>query len=155
MAPHDNDSLSHVAENMRFYGDMRFKQLTLFMAAMTAVAGGIMQYAPARWWIALAGLCITGAMWVMEVRSTLYAVATCDAAPRAWPLPKPKLFPWLTASLVVLLLYIGFYATWLICLRVWCPKCMSFYVGLVVGLVLLAFSIVNYWDRRTFWLGRN
>jgi hypothetical protein len=67
--------LSQLAENMRFYGDMRFRQLTLFMAAMTAVAGGIVGSIQYRWWIALGGLCITAVIWVMEVRSTINFIA--------------------------------------------------------------------------------
>ena len=154
MSNHDNIASSQTAENLRFYGDMRFKQLTLFMAAMTAIAGGILQNQWARSWIALAGLCFTGVMWVMEVRSTLYAIAASVPSPHSWPSPRPKLFPWLTASFVVLLLYVGFYMAWLVCLKRWCPTCTTFCVGLVVGAVLLVFSVVNYWAVRAFWLRR-
>lgn len=78
----DDARLSQLAENMRFYGDMRFKQLTLFMAAMTAVAGGITEASQYRWWIALAGMCIAAVMWVMEVRSTInFSLISCEIAP--------------------------------------------------------------------------
>jgi len=137
--------LSQLAENMRFYGDMRFKQLTLFMAAMTAVAGGVVESSQYRWWIALGGLCITAVMWVMEIRSTINFDAVHKCAPELWPRAQSKLFRWLTASLAVLLLYIAFYAFWLSCMRKWCPACcIPFYSGLTIGFALLLFSIANY-----------
>ncbi len=41
----NNDkNLDQIAENMRFYTDMRFKQLTLLLAWLTIVAGGVAQY---------------------------------------------------------------------------------------------------------------
>ena len=147
MADHD-DGKSQLAENVRFYGEMRFKQLTLFMAAMTAVAGGIAQFPQNRWWIALAGIYVTAVMWVMEVRSSLYGFAALKAAGKLWPSPEPKLFPWLTATLVVSFLYIGFYAFWLACVRLWCRTCASFYLGLVIDVALVAYITVNYWHHR-------
>jgi len=149
MANRDDVRLAQLAENMRFYGDMRFKQLTLFMAAMTAVTGGIGQYPRYRWWIALAGVCITAAMWVMEVRSTLNFVAAHNEVPQLWVRSTSKPFPWLTATSVVLLLHIGFYAFWLGCVKVWGQHAhISFWVGVIVGVMLLVFSIGNYWPHK-------
>jgi hypothetical protein len=62
--------LSQLAENYRFFGDTRFKQLTLFVAAMSAAGAGVAQYPGIRWWIALGALFVTGVMWVAEVRAT-------------------------------------------------------------------------------------
>jgi hypothetical protein len=56
----DDTRLSQLAENHRFFGDMRFKQLTLFMAAMSAAGAGVMQFTGSRWWIALGALFVTG-----------------------------------------------------------------------------------------------
>ncbi len=141
----DETEQSQLAENLRFFGDMRFKQLTLFMAAMTAVAGGVVESSQYRWWIALGGLCITGVMWVMEIRSTVNFNATHERAKAWWPRPKSKLFPWLTATNAVLLLYVGFYAFWLFCLKRWCSTCcFSFFGGLLAGLGLVVFSVANY-----------
>ena len=143
----DETRLSQLAENMRFYGDMRFKQLTLFMAAMTAVGGGVVGSSQYRWWIALGGLCITAVMWVMEIRSTINFNAVHKCAPELWPRAQSKLFRLLTASHAVLLLYVGFYAFWLYSMRKWCPACcVSFYSELIVGFALLLFSVANYWD---------
>lgn len=142
------------AENMRFYGDMRFKQLSLFLAAMTAAGGGIAQLSAYRWWIALAALYVTAVLWVMETRSSLYGIANGKAAAGFWPRPQRMLFPWLSATLVVFFLYVGFYAFWLRCIWAWYRCSFTFCVGSVVGLLLFMYSCVNYWRQRDFWLER-
>jgi hypothetical protein len=148
---HDDVRLSQLAETYRFYGDMRFKQLTLFMAAMTAAIGGVRQFPEDRWWIGLAGLLFTAVMWIMEVRSTVNAIETHDAVRELFPRQR-KFWPLLNASYAVLLLHIAFYVFWLLRIRAWCPECISFYIGTAIGLVLLVFSSVNYWRHRGFWL---
>lgn len=145
----EETKLSQLAENMRFFVDMRFKQLTLFMAAMTAVATGIIKSSQYRWWLALGGLGITAVIWVMEIRSTINFIEHRDHAPELWPRAesKPKLFRLLTSSHVVLLLYMGFYAVWSYCIKKWGPACyFSFYSALIVGVVLVLFSILNDHD---------
>jgi hypothetical protein len=141
----DSDAIKiQIAENMRFFADMRFKQLTLFVAAMTAVAGGIVVSMPYRWWIALGGLCITAVMWLMEIRSTINFVTNYNYAPELWPRKKPKLIGWLTASHDVAFLYAGSYLWWLICVKRWGPTfCFSFYIGSLAGAVLLYFFYRN------------
>jgi len=143
----EDTKLSQLAENMRFFADMRFKQLTVFMAAMTAVAAGVSQSNQYRWWIALGGLWITGVIWVMEIRSTINFIENYEKAKELWPRADSKLFPWLTASHAVLLLYAGFYAFWLCCIKKWGAACgVSFYIGLIVGVALLLFSMANERD---------
>lgn len=146
----DHATLAQLGENMRLYVDIRFKQLTLLMAAMTAAGAGVAQYPSLRWWLALAGMGFTAVMWVMEVRSTLFSLAVRDAAPQLWPPVRPKIFPWITATLAVLLLHIAFYTSWLWCLRVWCRNCGWFWVGLGVGLLLVTYSVLNYWPYRAY-----
>ncbi len=152
------DPRSVHAENMRFYGDMRFKQLTLLLAAMTAAGGGViskegMNY---RWWIALGALCLTGMMWVMEVRSSLHGIEAGRLAGEFWPGLGGKVFlPRLNATLVVALLHLGFYAFWLGCMYVWHPRlCGTFAVGLVVGIFLTFYTGANYWRVRGWWVER-
>jgi hypothetical protein len=151
----DDTRLAQLTENMRFYGDMRFKQLTLFMAAMTVATGRIIDHPAHRWWIALAALFITSVMWIMETRSTLYALALHNEIGDAfWPRPQVKLFRWLGSSFAVLMLHASFYSFWLGCIRGWCPTCcVSFFVGLIVGIGLLSYSVFNYWDVKKFWVG--
>lgn len=140
----DETRASQLAENMRFYGDMRFKQLTLFMAAMTAVAGGIASSSQYRWWIAMAGLWVAAVMWVMEVRSTVNFSIMRNEAEALWPQGAARVFPWLTATRAVGLLYAASYGFWLSCIRIWCRTCCaSFYIGLLVGMVLVVFWIAN------------
>ena len=81
----DDTRLSQLAENHRFFGDMRFKQLTLFMAAMTTAAAGVMQFPGHRWWIALSALFVTAVMWVIEVRAALNGIAAHKAIPELFP----------------------------------------------------------------------
>jgi hypothetical protein len=144
---------AQIAENFRFYGDMRFKQLTLFMAAMTAVVAGVMQFPCNRWWLALGGLFVTAVMWVVEVRATLNAIVAHNAIPEAFPQQQDKFWPWLNSSWSVLLLHIACYGLWLWCVRAWCSSRVLFYVGALAGLMLFVFSVVNYWQQRKFWLG--
>jgi hypothetical protein len=143
----EETKLSQLAENMRFFADMRFKQLTLFMAAMTAVAAGIINPNQYRWWIALGGLWITAVIWVMEIRSTINFIKNYNQATELWPRAKSKGCRFVTSSHAVLGLYGGFYATWLLCIKKWGPACcVSFYVGLIVGFALFLFSIANDHD---------
>ena len=149
---HDDVKLSELAETHRFYGDMRFKQLTLFMAAMSAAIGGVHEFPNERWWLAVAGLFFTGVMWIMEVRSTAYSIGLHSAAPEL--LPRQKFFwPLLNSSFAVLSLHVAFYLFWLSRIHAWGPTCISFSIGAAVGLMLLVFSIGNYYRRRHFWFG--
>jgi hypothetical protein len=133
---------TQMAENHRFFGDMRFKQLTLLMGAMSAAAAGVMQYVAIRWWIALGAMCVTAVMWVIVARL---------AIPEVFP-PTDVFWKWINSSFTVLLLHVGFYALWLNRIRVWGPTaCFSFFVGAAVGIALAVFSIVNYWRHREFW----
>lgn len=150
----DDTRLSQVAENHRFFGDMRFKQLTLFMAAMTAAGAGVMQFPGNRWWIAFGALFVSAVMWVIEVGAALSGIASREAIPELFP-PRPRFWPWINASWAVLALHVACYATWLWCIRIWCPTCcFSFYVGVLVGIMLCIYSVVNYWRQRDFWLNR-
>jgi len=148
----DDTRVSQLAEYHRFYGDMRFKQLTLFMAAMSAAGAGVMQFPERRWWIALGALFVTGVMWVVEVRATLAGIAAHNAILALFP-DRKIFWPWINSSWAVLSLHMGFYALWLATIRAWGPAaCVSFYIGILAGLMLLSFSIVNYCYQRTFWI---
>ena len=149
----DDTKLTQLAENHRFYGDMRFKQLTLFMAAMTTAGAGVIQFPGNRWWIALGALFVAAVMWVIEVRAVLNGIAARKAIPEQFP-SRPTFWPWINASWVVLLLHVACYAVWLWCIRIWCPTCCSFYIGVFVGIMLLIFSVVNYGRQSDFWLNR-
>lgn len=77
-----NDSLKFAAENLRFYGDMRFKQLTLFSivtafllnAAVSKDAQQLLATHRNLTSLSVAGMLFTAVLWIMEVASTLYGV---------------------------------------------------------------------------------
>jgi hypothetical protein len=123
------------------------------MAAMSAAGAGIMQFPANRWWISLGALFVTAVMWVVEVRGTLNGIAAHNEIKKLFP--HRKIFwRWINSSWAVLSLHIGFYALWLVCIRAWGPSArFSFCIGIVIGLALSLFSIVNYYGQRSFWLG--
>jgi len=153
MSTHEDTRLEQQGENYRFYGDMRFKQLTLFMAAMTAAISGIGQANIDQWWLALASLSFTAVMWIMEVRSTVNAIVIHDAIRKELPQLFPeqrKFWPFLNASFAVVLLHAAFYMFWLSRIR---ASCIYFFVGIVGCAALLIFSAGNYCRHKEFWFG--
>lgn len=78
-----------IAENLRFYSEMRFKQLTVWMTGMSLLTAGSIQYADkvmfsgffVREALAIAAVMFTSVVWIMEIRSTLYWVANRESAP--------------------------------------------------------------------------
>jgi 8-oxo-dGTP pyrophosphatase MutT (NUDIX family) len=137
--------ITQFAETLRFYGDMRFKQLTLFIGAMTAAGAGVAQFWNLRVLIAIAGMAVTAVMWTMEVRSTLYWRALWEKYPDLWPVPKTGCFGWLSATNVVLFLYLSFYVFWLECAFRWKPSLLLLVPGTAVVSLLVDFSVRSYW----------
>jgi len=90
----DDDNNFYV-ENMRFYGNMRFKQLTLLMAGMTVAGAAVVQHPAARTLVPLVAMGFTALLWIMEVRSSLHWVANRENAPRLWPLDAKTALPWI------------------------------------------------------------
>ena len=153
----DDLKRNQLAQNMRFYGDMRFKQLTLFMGAMTLLGAGAVQYPSAtlfgsygvRGVLALAGMLFTGVMWVMEIRSTLAFYAARAQASDLWPRVGQK---WLglTATNAVLFLHFAFYWFWFWCAAHWNVRCVALSVSGVLGVILVVFSVKSYWPSWTY-----
>jgi hypothetical protein len=140
----DDHSQTQLGENLRFYGDMRFKQLTLLMAAMTALGAGIAQYANLRGALAAVGMFFVGVMWVMEVRSTLYFNATREVAPQLWPRPPRAALHWLSATNAVLILHAAFYGLWLWCVAQWLSDVVLEVLGAALGVLFLVFTVTSY-----------
>ena len=137
--------IAQFAETLRFYGDMRFKQLTLFIGAMTAAGAGVAQFWNLRVLIAIAGMALTAVMWTMEVRSTLHWRALWEKYPDLWPAPKMGRFGWLSATNVVLFLYLSFYVFWLCGAVRWKPSLLLILPGAAIGILLVIFSVTSYW----------
>jgi hypothetical protein len=151
---------TQLAENMRFYADMRFKQIGVLTAVLTVAAAGAVQFpstmlagqTSVRTVLASFALLLTAVVWIMEVRSTLFWTAHRDEAADLWPAPPGAPFPWLTATNALLVLYASVYGFWLFCAVHW--KLVTFMVAFfgVLGGLLLVFSVKAYlplWRRRT------
>ena len=71
------DEYLDVSTNMRQYGNMRFAQLTLFIAVLAGLLAILFRFDPPlestiRYILKFGGLIITIVFWVMEERSTSY-----------------------------------------------------------------------------------
>jgi hypothetical protein len=151
------ERLGQLAENMRFYGEMRFKQLTLFAGAMTVLGAALTtersytMLTPAlsvRFAAALAGLLLTTVFWVMEVRSSLYWVAIREElqGQQFWPRPRTRFWGWLNATNAILVLHLASYGFWLLCARAWSwHPCVVLLCGMLWLAVLAAFTTSSYW----------
>ena len=150
----DEDSrLKQIGDNLRFYGDMRFKQLTLFSGAMAAFGTGIARDSGTmltlgisfRFAIAIAGLLFTTVIWVMEVRSSAYWAAMRGQASSIWPRPLDTHWRLLNATNAVVLFYAASFCFWLKCGASW-----SYHPGwvLVIGclmlLMMILFTVSHY-----------
>lgn len=148
---------AQIGENLRFTGDMRFKQLTLLTGVFAAVGAGLASYDGTK--VILPGISIppmlcafallfTAVAWVMEVRSTLHWVAQREAAPELWPRHESvRFFRWLNATNAVLAFHIAAYVFWLFCawrlgIGVWASTGY-----LLLGMLLLVFSAIEYWRK--------
>jgi len=119
---------TQLAENLRFYGNARFQQLTLFMAGLTAITAGMVHDETMKPFIyvlslravlAIFGMLFTAVIWVMEVRSTIYWTIHWSCARHIWPLPATPWCEWLTASSAVAGLYFFTYIALWLCAYQW------------------------------------
>jgi hypothetical protein len=144
----NNDQL---VQNMRFYGELRLKQFTLFLTWLTIVGVAIVQGGERiifldttlKLLLAFASMLVCGILWIMEVSSTLYWKTHREKCMDNWPRAKLKM-SYINATNAVLILYVCNYAFWLLCTVAWNGKWyLSLLFGLL-GLVLLVFSVLNY-----------
>lgn len=150
----DDVRRTQLAENLRFYGEMRFKQLTLLMAVMTLVGAAVLQgdhrALTERITLHTAGasfaLLFTAVVWVMEVRAVLYWLAHAAMVPELWPSPR-KGWSVLSATNAVLGLYASLYVFWLCCARSWNLEPWLLVAFSALGLVLVGFSLWAYLAR--------
>ncbi len=141
-----------LAENMRFYGDMRFKQLTVWLAGMTVFAAGAVQFqssylAPSlsvREALAVAATIFTSVVWIMEVSSTMYFVANRQTAPHLWPRSSSKIGRVFSATNAILLLYVGTYGAWLWLGHQWGLSLFWLVLLFTLAILLGVVTIVRY-----------
>ncbi len=150
--PQEDVVRTQIGENLRFYGDMRFKQLTLLMVWLTLAGAAALEpdtielapSVPVRTVIACISMLFTSVLWVMEVRATLYWSAHRARAAEVCPRPETRFCKLITATNVVVLLYAGVYALWL-----WLGFAWGLSLGCAVAfaflwLTLMVFSVANY-----------
>jgi len=141
-----------LGENLRFYGDMRFKQLTLLMAWLSAAAFGVLSFndkQPAQFAAIVMALphvtlAFIAILWIMEVRSTIHWAAHRLAMPELWPTPKRPFWSILSASNAVALWYFLMFVSWLWLAHSWQAPMCGIAAWSVVGVLLLIFNVVNY-----------
>ena len=142
----------HIKANFQFYGEIRFKQLTLMMAWLSIAGVGIAQFGQylivrniqLREIIAVASLLVTSVIWVMEVRSSIFGAELISRYPQLWPVPSKNFMPFVSATSVVLGFYIAVYAFWLWCVYEWRGTHIIFWISSAAFGFLLIFSIENY-----------
>lgn len=141
-------------EDHRFYGDMRFKQLTLWSVGMGFLLNAVFGKDAACLSVLHRGLwCFaaffwTAVIWVMEVRSTVHGLRRIEyragiegsAGGRysnKWTL--------LNASSVIALLYASSCVVWSIqLLTIWGARVIAFWVMSAAFALLAAFTIREY-----------
>jgi hypothetical protein len=140
-----------LVQNMRFYGELRLKQFTLFLTWLTIVGVAIVQggeriiilETSLKLMLAFASMLVCGILWIMEISSTLYWKVHREKCVEKWPKPKIKM-AFINATNAVLILYIWNYAFGLVCSYSWGGK---YYLSILFGLfgiLLLVFSMINY-----------
>lgn len=155
----ETEKLKELNANMRFYADMRFKQLTLFMAWLTLALGGVTQSGEKiildgitlQVIVAFASILFVSVLWIMEVRSTLYWVAHRDEGTETWPSPKDLRIKWLDATNAVFLLYLSVFGFWLYGFSIWSQKPWLTILGVGLYTILILFTVLNYiplWRHR-------
>ena len=148
----DDLTRTQLAENLRFYGDSRFKQLTLFIGGLTVIAAGMAHQPDVlvacaitfRMALSVAGMLFTAVMWVIEVRAAVCWWTIWHHVPELWPRPRTPYFSWLTATHAVALLKVVSYFAFWCCALAWGVNCIALAALGTLGALLLAFTVVTY-----------
>jgi len=147
---------TQLAENMRFYADMRFKQLTLLVAWLTLAGAGVAQYGEkqlvgsfcVRQVLAVSAVIFVGILWVMEIRASLYWRAHRGKAPELWPRPENHFLSWVNATNALFLFHIVVYLFWLYCAYMWCVGRFLLAILALIGAMIAFFGVYSYWRFR-------
>ena len=121
------DEYKELNNNLRFYGNMRFAQLTLFSAITAAFLTIVFTIEPkilepTRTILKVGGMLVTIVFWVMEERSTGYALHFSkriielekSLGYKGWTGRKMGTVALFSATNAVRLLYLCIFAFWLI-----------------------------------------
>lgn len=145
------DKETELYQNMRFYGEMRFKQLALFLAWLTIAGTGVSQSgeknildgATLQLVISFASMLVTAIIWIMEISSTKYWVAHKISLTDKWP---ESNITWkqLNATNATVLLYLFNYVFWLYASYKWNGNCVFLTIFGIVFLLLFVKTTLNY-----------
>jgi hypothetical protein len=158
------DLYKQVCDEHRFYGDMRFKQLSLYGVITALLVNAMNSKDIATAAISAKTICViallsTSVLWVMEVRSSLYGYRCqkakdqfeTNASSGSGIVTDQPSFHWtlLNATNLVLFLYFCSYLFWLhqswIALGPQAP--VRRYSAMAGFMILIAFSVREYWQR--------
>lgn len=147
----NNGRDTEVHEWWRFFGNLRFTQLAFYGVAagllLNAQRDGTSTILQNR--IALAGILVTGVVWLMEISSTLHGIAwkkLADPDPPTWLLPP------FNASNAALAFYVLAYLYW------WSMATEHLRIvklGFWVLAVWSAFAYIPLWVHSLKTLGKN
>lgn len=154
----NNPSGGHdqITENLRFHVDMRFKQLTLFVAFLSLAGAGFISDTSEVEFIQnvtlkqlISSFCVlfTTVLLIMEVRSHLYWRKHHEMAKSLWPSPTVK-FSFINSTNAVLFLYLSTlifscYVTSIL----FKSNIVSFLVS-ALAIIFSGYSIYCYWSTR-------
>ena len=149
-----NEIYKQASEDHRFYGDMRFKQLTLFgvLSGLLLNALNSQTLHPLRWIFGLVGIASTTLLWIMEVRSSVHAQKALEIKrfyEKQRTVHPPTRFElrWtlINATNAILMFYLASFVSWTVVFLAGIHR--SLFYGIVLLLVLLllvVFTIREY-----------
>jgi hypothetical protein len=148
----DETARKSIADNLRFYADARFKQLTIFITWMTLLIGGLLQLSDKPVAVILgltsvipiAALLITSVFWIMEIRATLYWRTHRDQSPDLWPAIPRDGWRHLNATNGIFALYLSSYCAWVAAFIKLSASCWISALAVMVGIVIFIFGVVEY-----------
>jgi len=152
----NEEHLNRLSSTMRLYADIRFKQLTLFLAWHTIAGAGIVNYGTdkfigsfsVRVVLSLASIFVIAVIWVMEYSATLFWDKIQKQAPEIWPVPDSRFLKYVNASTMGFSLYAATYLFWCWSSIQWgFNPWISGFLALI-GFIFFLFGAVSYYNLR-------
>lgn len=152
------EKFRQACEDHRFFGDMRFKQLTLFTAVMAALLTALLTKEVQisdldRAVLYLIGLGFTSVLWVMEIRSTIHgdkSSAIIEALGNQKQYFGVLSQPFNATNAVFVLYSISYFGWTIVLGRI--ANSGWVYASWAIGAFLLSYTILEYlplWKHRT------
>lgn len=158
----DDVRRTQLAENMRFLADMRFKQLTIAVAGLSAAGAGMAQYGSGEPMkvnatmcnaicqiIAVNAILFIAVFWVMEIRSTLSWRAHRTKEPDLWIKSPRTPIPSFNASNAIFAFYALQYGFWIWCTWKWAVPCWLTTILSFLGIMIFFHGAASYWGGNS------